>query len=380
MSSQLIAFQDAFHFAGLSLSLRTRRNNFTVGANDWIACQAPPSAPNLLVVMLEASIAMTASGAAAITVGSTILDEWFSQLEVSPQAATAARIFLKTRKGAEEFERLVLDSSQSKAGDAAATPFITGPTTHLGSYSRSAQAAFGGAGSRTDTSELWVAIGGSAATLRLTIAPVSSAWQSNVTVNSYTIGFFEVYSVYTGTVAAFENQTATLASGNNQDIMALNVYPAGLATDIVSIVTQTTTNITAVYITDATGGFIVNMDDTQSINAQPFVYPRFSTALPSYSAIILYLHKTVPTSFRLSLANSVALDFLWLGCSGPSAVSIDVAAATPAPDETQRTGTPVPSSTGGQPSAGSTSAGAPGGVAAPKAGARAGTGTAAQWR
>jgi hypothetical protein len=334
--SDLSAFQTAFHSSGLSLSLRNRYNNFTAGQNPWINVQAPPS-KNVIAVMLEASIALSASGAASITTGQDVLDEWFSQLEISPSSATAPRIFLKTRKGAEELERLALDTAQGWASQA-----IAAASPHIGSYARSASAAFTASGTRTDTSELWTPVGGPAASVRLTISAISAAFQSNVTVSSYTIGFFEVYSIYSGTVAAFENKTATLASGNNQDMMALNVYPGGIAADLVSIVGETTTDVTAVYMCDQSGAYVINMDDTQGINASQYVYPRFASNNPTYSALCFQLYKTIPSQFRISLANSVALDFLWVQCMGPDVAPANPAGNTATTPETSRTGTPNP--------------------------------------
>lgn len=337
--SDLFAFRNAFHAAGLSINLRVRYNNFTPPQTPWQNVQAPPG-KFLLAVMLEASVAFTATGAGSTVVSSTdLLDEWLQSYEVSPTSGGGTdRIQTKTRVGCEEVERLVLDTSLGYTNSG-----WNSATSHIGSYPRAAATAFTTAGTRTDTSELWIPIGGPAASIRLNMAPLSAVWTTPANVSAvYSIGFFEVYSLYSGICAAYENKTATLASGNYQDLIAERVIPSSLAVDIVDFVQQTTTNVTQLMVTDQSGLPIIKCDDAQSINASQYIYPQFAQTIPSYNSLVFFLNKTVPTTFQVSLANSVALDLLFIQVQGPTDVPANPPATTPGTPAVSQIGTQLP--------------------------------------
>lgn len=362
MTATIQAFRNAFHAAALSVNMRVRRTNVAAPTVNWENVQAPPG-KYLLAVMLEWSVALTATAATAVNAGTDILDEFIQGVEISPVAGGgAARIQTKSRKATEELERLVLDTSLSytNAGWNAAD-------AHIGSYPRIAAAAFAGAGARTDTAEVWLPVGGLAASIRITMPTLGTVFTTPANVTGvYTLGYFEVYSLYNGVVAAFENVTGTLAASSYIDLVGQNVVPTGLAVDIVTFIGETTANLTQIQVNDQHSLPVVSIDTTQTMNATQFIYPMFAQTTPSYGGLTYFLNKSVVTTFKVSLAAAGVLDILFIQVQGPSSVPENPAQTTPTTPAVTQVGSPAPG-TGPTPSpptgqTGSAQSGGSGGI------------------
>jgi hypothetical protein len=332
--SEIVAFQNAFHSAGLSISNRRRLSNLATGFSPWQTLNAPPG-KNVLACSLQGSVPLTASGAVSLVNGADLLTEWVDQVQVAATEGTQPRIETATTFGCEELERVCFDTAQGwSAGD------IADQSGSIGSYKRATPANFTTEGSRTDTSELWVPVGGPSAALRFHIPSITGAYATLVTVSSYTVAWFEVYSPYGGVVAANETITPSLGTGN-QDFQQF--VPKNQAVDLVSFIgtSGTVTYVTEVYMTDNTGASVINMDSAQSITATQYVYPRFATNAPTYNALCFQLNKTYPVSFRVKVGSASTFDILWVAFQGANTAPANTPSATPAPPAVNQVGRPV---------------------------------------
>lgn len=333
--SEMFAFQNAFHAAALSVSNRRRLGTIAVGNSPWITVNAPPGR-NVLAVMLQADVVLVSTAAEAATASTDVLFEWIDQVKVAPTEGTNPRTETATTFGTEELERVCFDTAQGwSSGDIAAQ------SNHIGSYARAAATNFASPVTRTDTSELWVPVGGPGGAIMFHVPAITGVFAANVTVTTYTVAWFEVYSPYSGVVAAIEKITPTLATGN-QDFQ--QYVPQNMAVDFMSFVgtNATTTNIGELYMTDNTGAQVINMDSgptsAEAITATQYIYPRFATNAPTYSALCFSLNKTYPVTLRVKVLVSKAFNILFIAITGPNIAAPNKASPTPAPAATSQVG------------------------------------------
>jgi hypothetical protein len=334
--TDISAFQNAFHVAGLSTNMRRRLGSLSPGWTPWITLNAPPG-KFVLACVLGADVALTDTGANNAVAGADLLYEWIDGYQVAPREGTTARTEVVTTSGCEEVERVCFDTAVGwTSGDIAA---VSG---HLGSYARAVPGNFGSTTTRTDTSELWVPVGGQSAAIKFHIPSITASFAAGVTA-TYTVSWGEVYSLYAGVVAAIETVTASLAVGN-QDFQQF--VPKGMAVDFFSILgVEANTDMSEISMTDNTGASIINMDTGpttgEMIAASAYVYPRFATNTPSYDSLLFYFHKTYPVTLKCKVLVAQTFDLVFVAFSGGTVAPAPDPSPTPSPALVKQTGVSV---------------------------------------
>lgn len=334
--SDILNFRDAFHAVGLSSSNRRRYANLAPGYTQWVKCQGVGGS-NLLAICFEGSVALSASASQSAVANSDLLDEIVSGQEIAPLGQVNPRIKCTDRFGVEELERLVLDTSERVSGTA---------DGNIGSYQRATPVAFTASGTRTDTMSWVCPVGGPACSARVQIPSITSSFAADVTVTSYTLAWFEIYSDYGGVVAAQQVSTGDIGSGNQDITDTLDKAASNLAPDLIDFIgiTTSTNGLNQIFVTGQAGDMFINCDSAQAITSLQGVYPNFATTEPTYNALVFQLYKKRWTQVRINVVTaSTSFNILLIQVqASQNSVPSNVPAATPQPPAVANVGTKDP--------------------------------------
>lgn len=250
----------------------------TAGTANYWPVTAPLGA-NLGGILVYASCVITPSGATTTVAGTDILDQVLLGYEVTNQTGGGVRCKTITRKGAEEAERLYLQS----------------PTSTTFAYPRASAATFTATTAPTTQQIIFFipAAGGQAANVRLSWPGAATTFTTSANITSIVTTFY-LYAVPTlnPVATAFQEvQSRTLGAGQ-QDIR--ETIPDGMAPDLTELIGtawgNSSTTISKVVV-DGQGGVgrTVDWEDQYAGNAAQTLYPP--TASANQTNILFNMHK-----------------------------------------------------------------------------------------
>lgn len=296
--------------------------------SQYFALVPRAGAKSVLGALVQFAITYTAGAAqsavATQTVGTTttptdLLDGGFNQIEVAPAPNANARSTITQRMAAEELERITLN--------------IKGYT-----YPRAVPAAFAGAGSRTDTTQIFVPIGGPGAAVRFQIPNVTAVYAANVTA-TVIVTVYVVSGDQDCVVTYNEKQTPPLGTGRND---MGPYFPVDMAPDFVCFLNETIATTTIVYVTAADGTILVDFQDTGLITvAQAGVVAPDTTI--TYNDLVFALDRKRFLTFLATFGTAGVRDIFWIEYAG-STVTNPAPNQAPIPSNvpaSTQTGTPL---------------------------------------
>ncbi len=289
-----------------------------------------PSGYNLGAVLAQATVALTATAAESATAGTDLLDEWLSQYEVTATTGGPVRLQAKTRKGAEEMERLLL---QAPNATTSGSPFA---------QPRATPAAFTGAGSRTDVSYLMVcAGGGQSLQLRFVLQAITTVYAASVTAST-SIVLYAIPTLAGYVTATDEIITNSLPAGTSD--LAFEYQPSSISATLLSFVgtVASSTGITRIVHETQTGrAVLVDFEDYGTLAAVQYLNP-YQTGLYSSVNTVIKMFRQRARSLKVTLgaAVSAGLDLVYVDAdSVPTAGPQSTPAQTPTSPATEVTGT-----------------------------------------
>lgn len=317
MSAVLDAYRQAFSAAGKPIFIAQQTTGLTFGQwTQWFNFGKQAGGSQVLAAYFKFSY--TVSGATITPVaGASVNDVVVQMLEVSGQANSAGRISVGATPGAhptagiENLEQSAFDVSYG--------------------YPRAAPSATAG----TYTAFFYTPIGGEAAAVRWQLAAATAGYSAGtVVLNSVTA--YGIYGENPTVVSARESATPSLGTGP-QDLK--NQLSPNIAPTLISLVTDASTNITLVNLTDQSGKLTVSAADVDALtNGAAAITPR-TGALKQGTTILA--DEAVPSLFQVSFAAAGVHDVLEIQFGGTTTVNPPKAAeTTPATPATSMVGVP----------------------------------------
>lgn len=282
------------------------------GWSQWFNLTSPAPSKSVLAASFEFTSHLTASATVATETqngaGQAIdqLDEFVDQLQVGPSPNANARSTIETRESIEEVERVSFN-----------LPY---------SYPRAAPHSYTATtGTASDTQTLLVPVGGPAASVRVHVPAISQVYSASVTASVDVVVRVIVGTV--STVITFQDgQTGTLASGYND---LSNYFPANLSPDYLSMIGDTTSTVTAFFLTGQNGAVVVDVDTPGMLSTMQAAIAPATTKSTGFNTLAFALQKQRFRTIKDKLAASEAQQLLWISFDGGSVSPTPGASATP---------------------------------------------------
>ena len=245
----------------------------------------PVSAPlgmNLAGVLVEAVVIVTPSSSTAVVGGSTTTDTFCSGYEVTNQVGGGVRCKTITRGGAEEAERIYLQSPATSG-----SPFV---------YPHASAATFTATTAAT-TNNYYLYIpsaGGQAVNVKFYYAGSANTFSTTASITSIstTYNLYAVPTLSNARTAFQEVQSRTLGAGQ-QDIR--ETIPDGMSPDLCSssVGYGTSSSTIGKIVVDAQGGAgrSVDFEDNSTGTAVSWLYPPTGASQAGSTRALFNMHK-----------------------------------------------------------------------------------------
>lgn len=322
-----------------------------VGASwsQWFNVTSPVANKRVLAASFEFTSYLTATATVATQVNNPagqaidVLDEFLDQLQVGPAPNANARSSIETRESAEEVERICFN-----------LPY---------SYPRPAPHSFTAtAGTASDSAVLLVPIGGPAASVRVHVPSITGVYTASVT-GTVSVTVHAIIGSVSTVITFQDGQTGQLAVGRND---LSNYFPANLSPDYLSMVGDTVTSVTTMFVTGQNGAVIVDIDSAGLMGAMQAAIAPATTKSAGFNTLAFSLQKARFRTIRDTLAVAEAQQLLWVSFDGGEVAPTPApAAATPSTPAYSNVGYPL---AGAMPATSPTGAGSVGTLASGSSG------------